>query len=489
MAQVLPTRIGVTQLVQGRAAGQRLPFRGSNRDADAVEDGKLVGVAARLPDAARELLPEGLSIRQRGWVSVQGIGLGGGKLVAVLPPAGGKDGRHALGRGRQNEGPAGGDVLALVINGLQLSSIGKHPRGHVQLERARRPAAPELHHGFVHLPGAGVFVVVVEGARKVVEQGERGPGRDHVPAHAALADEVHRAHSAGNGERLVNGSRHGRYQADPLGGFGHQGHQYHRVQGAHRRLRANVIGEAWHIHQEETVHLGLLGQLRALDEDVFVDETRFVFRRPAPAARLQALPTGELRDKFIFCMRPLYHPPVEEITVQGIMHALADPVRVRILMELISSDSTNNCTSFTNIYLTPLPKSTLSKHFAVLREAGLISSERKGVELRNQMRSNDLVPKFGRLLDAILEAYKQEIEATTHVPAYQPVADSLEGTFTGGQLSHDELDAITAALVGHFYLDGQFEALGDARESCLIIPKLPTQPGAAGALCAMSRGS
>jgi len=58
-----------------------------------------------------------------------------------------------------------------------------------------------------------------------------------------------------------------------------------------------------------------------------------------------------------------------------------------------------------------LPKSTLSKHFDVLREAGLISSEHKGVELRNQMRSNDLVPKFGRLLDAILAAYKQEMEA------------------------------------------------------------------------------
>lgn len=110
-------------------------------------------------------------------------------------------------------------------------------------------------------------------------------------------------------------------------------------------------------------------------------------------------------------MRPLYHPPVEEITVQGIMHALADPVRVRILMELITSDATNNCTSFINIYHTPLPKSTLSKHFAVLREAGLISSERKGVELHNQMRSKDLAPKFDRLLEAILEAYRVEMQA------------------------------------------------------------------------------
>ena len=34
-------------------------------------------------------------------------------------------------------------------------------------------------------------------------------------------------------------------------------------------------------------------------------------------------------------------------------------------------------------------------------------------------------------------------------------------------VSHDELDAITAAIVGHLYLRGEYEALG-----CLIIPKV-----------------
>lgn len=109
-------------------------------------------------------------------------------------------------------------------------------------------------------------------------------------------------------------------------------------------------------------------------------------------------------------MRPLYHPALEEITVQGIIHALADPVRVRIYMELLSSDSTLNCTAFLNIYNTPLPKSTLSQHFAVLREAGLIHSERKGVAMLNQVRM-DLTPKFGSMIGAILEAYKLEMLA------------------------------------------------------------------------------
>ncbi len=110
-------------------------------------------------------------------------------------------------------------------------------------------------------------------------------------------------------------------------------------------------------------------------------------------------------------MRPLYHPAVDEITVQGLLHALADPVRVRILMELLSTDSSLNCTTFLHLHPAPLPKSTLSKHMGVLREAGLIQSERRGVELHNRVRLHDTIPKFGRLVDAILDAYRLEMEA------------------------------------------------------------------------------
>jgi DNA-binding transcriptional ArsR family regulator len=116
-------------------------------------------------------------------------------------------------------------------------------------------------------------------------------------------------------------------------------------------------------------------------------------------------------------MRPLYHPNVEEITVQGIMHALSDPVRVSIVMELSSADCTRNCSAFLNVQDTPLPKSTLSKHFAVLREAGLIRSERKGVEVHNQVRTQEVMAKFGPLIDAILDAYQKEGQASTALPS------------------------------------------------------------------------
>lgn len=37
--------------------------------------------------------------------------------------------------------------------------------------------------------------------------------------------------------------------------------------------------------------------------------------------------------------------------------------------------------------------------------------------------------------------------------------------------SHDEIDALTAALAGCFYLTGQYEAVGDKDEGLLILPK------------------
>lgn len=39
--------------------------------------------------------------------------------------------------------------------------------------------------------------------------------------------------------------------------------------------------------------------------------------------------------------------------------------------------------------------------------------------------------------------------------------------------NHDELDAITAALAGYFYLAGDYESLGKAAEGSLILPIIP----------------
>src|SRR6267143_6340857 len=107
-------------------------------------------------------------------------------------------------------------------------------------------------------------------------------------------------------------------------------------------------------------------------------------------------------------MRLLYHPSVKEITVQGILYALSDPVRVRIYADLAQADSAMNCSAFSSNGNLKLPKSTLSQHFKVLREAGLVRSERKGVELKNSTRCKELKKKFGPMIVGILQAYEAE---------------------------------------------------------------------------------
>jgi DNA-binding transcriptional ArsR family regulator len=58
-----------------------------------------------------------------------------------------------------------------------------------------------------------------------------------------------------------------------------------------------------------------------------------------------------------------------------------------------------------------MPKSTLSQHFKILREAGLIRSERKGVELQNRPRWDEYSKKFGPMITGIIEAYSKELTA------------------------------------------------------------------------------
>jgi DNA-binding transcriptional ArsR family regulator len=107
-------------------------------------------------------------------------------------------------------------------------------------------------------------------------------------------------------------------------------------------------------------------------------------------------------------MRPLYHPSLKDITVQGILYALSDPVRVRIYAELVQADCAMNCCAFLSNGDLKLPKSTLSQHFKTLREAGLIRSERTGVELKNSTRCGELKKKFGPMVVEILRAYENE---------------------------------------------------------------------------------
>jgi len=107
----------------------------------------------------------------------------------------------------------------------------------------------------------------------------------------------------------------------------------------------------------------------------------------------------------LISMRPLFHPSLEEITVEGILHALSDPVRVAIYADIVSQECSQNCSTFLKVSDKTIPKSTLSQHFRELREAGLIRGERRGVEVHNTSRCAELEQRFPGLIRAIVSAH------------------------------------------------------------------------------------
>jgi DNA-binding transcriptional ArsR family regulator len=101
-------------------------------------------------------------------------------------------------------------------------------------------------------------------------------------------------------------------------------------------------------------------------------------------------------------MTRFVHPPKEEITLAGVLGALADPMRLQILKNLLERrDTALSCSG-----AAPCPnmaKSTLSHHFRVLRDAGLIRTSKQGVENLNSVRWDEVNERFPGLLKAIMK--------------------------------------------------------------------------------------
>lgn len=114
-------------------------------------------------------------------------------------------------------------------------------------------------------------------------------------------------------------------------------------------------------------------------------------------------------------MRPLFHPALEEVTVEGILYALSDPVRVAIYAAIATQQCTQRCSTFLTVSDRPIPKSTLSQHFRILRENGLVRAERHGVEMRFTPRCPEIESRFPGLLSAILNAHR--IQSAQSQPA------------------------------------------------------------------------
>jgi DNA-binding transcriptional ArsR family regulator len=116
-------------------------------------------------------------------------------------------------------------------------------------------------------------------------------------------------------------------------------------------------------------------------------------------------------------MRPLFHPSIEDVTVESILHTLSDPVRAAIYMDIAASDCPQMCSNFLRVSERDIPKSTLSQHFKALRDAGLIRGERRGVEMHNVSRCDEINKRFPGLIPAIINAHKVQASPKTRTSA------------------------------------------------------------------------
>ena len=94
------------------------------------------------------------------------------------------------------------------------------------------------------------------------------------------------------------------------------------------------------------------------------------------------------------------HPAREEIELGAVLHALSDPVRLKIVAALASRPDACPTGSID----VPVTKSTCTHHFKVLREAGIVRQRPEGTARMNTLRREDLDARFPGLLDTILSA-------------------------------------------------------------------------------------
>lgn len=106
-------------------------------------------------------------------------------------------------------------------------------------------------------------------------------------------------------------------------------------------------------------------------------------------------------------MRALPHPKPEDFDLATVLHALGDPVRLELLRRL-TADGEITCSPEGMT----VPRSTLSNHWRILREAGITSTHINGKTRLVTLRRNELDARFPRLLSAVLDEFTRPSPST-----------------------------------------------------------------------------
>jgi DNA-binding transcriptional ArsR family regulator len=104
-----------------------------------------------------------------------------------------------------------------------------------------------------------------------------------------------------------------------------------------------------------------------------------------------------LLNRLNLFMRLLYHPDRNTISLANVLYALGDPVRLEIVKRLATmGEQPCGALDFA------IAKSTMSHHFKILRESGVIYCRKEGTQHINSLRREDLDTLFPGLLDVVL---------------------------------------------------------------------------------------
>ncbi len=111
-------------------------------------------------------------------------------------------------------------------------------------------------------------------------------------------------------------------------------------------------------------------------------------------------------------MRDVSHPPLQQVDLCTVLHALSDPGRLAIVRAL-AEHGEYACGAFE----VPVSKGTLSHHFRVLREAGLTRTRITGRQRFVSVRWDDLEQRFPGLVDCLLAQLSAPAGVTVHPTA------------------------------------------------------------------------
>lgn len=105
-------------------------------------------------------------------------------------------------------------------------------------------------------------------------------------------------------------------------------------------------------------------------------------------------------------MKHILHPSINDLRLATVFYAVSDPVRLHVILKL-ADGCERTCG---DLECGTVGKSTMTHHFKVLREAGILFTRVEGREHFTRLRRELLDEKFPGLLDEIVRAAKQELQ-------------------------------------------------------------------------------